>query len=123
MAIGADPAGVVRMVLKQGMILAGSGAVIGLLLSLAVSKPTATMVGGHGFNWPLVALVTLALLAMAALGVYLPARRASLVDPNTVLRQEYAPNPSVTCDDFAGSKGDARERPDTLHPLGAANMA
>jgi hypothetical protein len=88
MAIGADPVGVVRMVLKQGMVLAGSGVAIGLLLSLAVSKPTAAMVGGRGFNWPLVALATLALLAMAALGAYLPARRASQVDPNTVLRQE-----------------------------------
>jgi predicted permease len=88
MAIGADPAGVVRMVLKQGMTLAGSGVAIGLLLSLAASKPTAAMVGGRGFNWPLVALVTLALLAMAALGAYIPARRASQVDPNTVLRQE-----------------------------------
>jgi predicted permease len=88
MAIGADPAGVVRMVLKQGMLLAGSGVAIGLLLSLAASKPTAAMVSGRGFHWPLVALVTLALLAMAALGVFLPARRASQVDPNTVLRQE-----------------------------------
>jgi predicted permease len=88
MAIGADPAGVVRMVLKRGMLLAGSGVVIGLLLSLAASKPTAAMVGGRGFNWPLVALVTLALLGMAALGAFIPARRASQVDPNTVLRQE-----------------------------------
>ncbi len=88
MAIGADPAAVVRMVLKQGMILAGSGVAIGLLLSLAVSKPTTAMVGGNGFNWPLVALVTIALLAMAALGAFIPARRASQVDPNTVLRQE-----------------------------------
>jgi ABC-type antimicrobial peptide transport system permease subunit len=88
MAIGADPAGVVRMVLKQGMLLAGSGVAIGLLLSLAASKPTAAMVSGRGFHWPLVALVTLALLAMAAMGVYIPARRASQVDPNTVLRQE-----------------------------------
>jgi ABC-type lipoprotein release transport system permease subunit len=46
------------------------------------------MVNAHGFNWPLVALVTIALLAMAALGAYIPARRASQVDPNTVLRQE-----------------------------------
>jgi predicted permease len=88
MAIGADPAGVVRMVLRRGMLLAGSGVAIGLLLSLAASKPTAAMVGGRGFHWPLVALVTLALLAMAALGAYIPARRASQVDPNTVLRQE-----------------------------------
>jgi ABC-type antimicrobial peptide transport system permease subunit len=76
------------MVLKQGMILAGSGVVIGLLVSLVAGKPTATMVGGHASHLPLVALVTIALLAMAGLGVYLPARRASLVDPNTVLRQE-----------------------------------
>jgi cell division protein FtsX len=88
MAVGPDPAGVVRMVLKQGMILAGSGVVIGLVLSFAAGKPTAALVGGRGFYLPLVALVTLALLAMAALGAYLPARRASLVDPNTVLRQE-----------------------------------
>jgi predicted permease len=88
MAIGAAPATVVRMVLKQGMILAGSGVVIGLVLSLAASRPLANLVQGRGFNMPLVALVTVALLAMAALGAYLPARRASLVDPNTVLRQE-----------------------------------
>ena len=88
MAIGAAPANVVRMVLKQGMILAGSGAAIGLLLSLAASRPTATLVEGQGFNLPLVALVAVALLAMAALGAYIPARRASRVDPNTVLRQE-----------------------------------
>jgi len=88
MAIGADQAGVVRMVLKQGLILAGAGVVIGLVLSLAAGKPTAAMVGGRGLDLPLVALVALALLAMAVLGTYIPARRASRVDPNTVLRQE-----------------------------------
>jgi len=88
MAVGADPAAVVGMVLKQGMILAGSGVVIGLALSLAAAKPIAALAEGHGFNLPLVALVTIALLAMAALGAYIPARRASRVDPNTVLRQE-----------------------------------
>jgi predicted permease len=88
MAIGAEPATVVGMVLKQGMILAGVGVAIGLTLSLAAAKPTAALVQGRGFNLPLVALVTLSLLAMAALGAYIPARRASRVDPNTVLRQE-----------------------------------
>ena len=88
MAVGADPPTVVRMVLRQGMILAGSGVVIGLALSLAAAKPIAALAQGRGFNLPLVALVTLALLAMAALGAYIPARRASRVDPNTVLRQE-----------------------------------
>jgi putative ABC transport system permease protein len=88
MAIGADPAAVVRMVLKQGMVLATSGVAIGLLLSLAASKLTAALPGGHGFYLPLIAPVTLSLLAMAALGAYVPARRASQVDPNAVLRQE-----------------------------------
>ena len=76
------------MVLRQGMILAGGGAIIGLSLSLAASKPLAGLVQGLGFNLPLVGLVTVALLGMAALGAYVPARRASRVDPNAVLRQE-----------------------------------
>jgi len=88
MAIGADRTAVVRMVLKQAMLLATSGVAIGLLLSLMASKLTAALPGGHGFNLLLVAPVTLALLAVAALAAYLPARRASQVDPNTVLRQE-----------------------------------
>jgi predicted permease len=88
MAIGAEPAAVVRMVLKQGMVLAASGVAIGVILSLAASKLTAALPAGHAFDLALIAPVPLALLAMAALGVYLPARRASQVDPNTVLRQE-----------------------------------
>lgn len=88
MAIGAGETAVVKMVLKQGMMLAGSGVLIGLLLTLAAGRPTAAMVGARGFHWPLVAVVTVALLAMAALGAYLPARQASKVDPNIVLRQE-----------------------------------
>ena len=87
-AMGADSAAVVRMVLRQGMVLASNGAAIGLLLRLAASKLTAALPGGHGFFLPLIAPVTLALLVMAALGAYIPARRASQVDPNTVLRQE-----------------------------------
>ena len=88
MAMGANPAAVVRMVLKQGMTLAGSGTVIGFLLSLAASRLTAALPGGHSFNLPLIVPVTLALLTIAALGAYIPARRASRVDPNIVLRQE-----------------------------------
>jgi ABC-type antimicrobial peptide transport system permease subunit len=88
MAIGADPAAVVRMVLKQGMILSGAGVIIGLSLSLAASRPLAALVQGRGFNLPLIALVAISLLAMAALGAYIPAWRASRVNPNAVLRQE-----------------------------------
>ncbi len=88
MAIGAEPAAVVKMVLRQGMVLAASGVAIGLLLSLAASKLTAALPGGHGFYLPLIVPVTVCLLAIAALGAYIPARRASMVDPNSILRHE-----------------------------------
>ncbi len=88
MAIGADPRGVLRMVLKQGMLLAGTGVGIGLLLSLLAGKPTTALIESQGFNIPLLVLVCLGLVAAAGFGAYIPARRASLLDPNVVLRQE-----------------------------------
>jgi putative ABC transport system permease protein len=88
MAIGAAPIDVVAMVLKQGMMLAGIGVLIGLLLSLEASRLTAALPGRHGFNLPFIVPVALVLLAIAAVGAYLPARRASQVDPNDVLRHE-----------------------------------
>lgn len=88
MAIGADPGGVLKLVLKQGMVLAMVGAGIGLALSLLAGKPATRLIGSSYFDLPLLALVVAGLLGAAALGAYLPARRASLVDPITVLRQE-----------------------------------
>jgi len=88
MAIGAAPLDVVAMVLKQGMMLAAIGVLIGFLLSLEISRLTAALPGGHGFNSPFILPVALALLAIAAVGAYIPARRASRVDPNDVLRHE-----------------------------------
>ncbi|MBZ5626446.1 MAG: ABC transporter permease, partial [Acidobacteriia bacterium] len=88
MAIGADRPGVVKMVLKQGMTLAGTGVAIGVLLWLAASKPLLAALEARSFSWGLLALVAGGLLGAAAVGAYIPARRASLVDPNTVLRTE-----------------------------------
>jgi predicted permease len=88
MAIGADHAGVLKMVLKQGMTLAGIGVAIGLVLCLFASKAVTVAMGVPQFNLTLVALVAAGLAAVAALGAYVPARRAALVDPNIVLRQE-----------------------------------
>jgi ABC-type antimicrobial peptide transport system permease subunit len=88
MAIGAGRPGVVKMILKQGMLLAGSGVVIGLVLWLLAAKPVMAMVEARSFSWGLLAMVAAGLLGAAAVGAYVPARRASLVDPNTVLRQE-----------------------------------
>jgi putative ABC transport system permease protein len=88
MAIGAGRAGVLGMVMKQGLVLAAAGVSIGLLLCFLASRVVAFALGVPGFNLPFVALVTAGLVAAAALGAYSPARRASRLDPNAVLRQE-----------------------------------
>ncbi len=89
MAIGADRVGVLRMVLRQGMVLALSGVGIGVLLCLLANRAVTAASGGvSSFNLPLLALVAAALAGAAVLGAYVPARRASLVDPNSILRQE-----------------------------------
>jgi len=88
MAIGAGRSGVLGMVMKQGMVLAAAGVSIGLVLCLLASKAVTAAVGLPSFNLPFFALVTAGLVAAAALGAYAPARRASRLDPNAVLRQE-----------------------------------
>jgi ABC-type antimicrobial peptide transport system permease subunit len=88
MAIGADRLGVVRMVMRRGLLLAGIGVTIGLLLSLALSRALTVGIGVPSFDVRMLVAVPLALLAVAALGTYVPARRASLVDPIRVLRQD-----------------------------------
>jgi len=87
-AIGADRTGVVKMVLKQGLALAGTGVAIGVVLWLLASRPIMSLIQAHSFSWSLLALVAVGLLSAATLGAYLPARRASHLDPNVVLRQE-----------------------------------
>jgi ABC-type lipoprotein release transport system permease subunit len=46
------------------------------------------LIGVSSFYIPLLAVVFVALLGAACLGAYVPARRASLLDPNAILRQE-----------------------------------
>jgi len=88
LAVGAQPAGVLKMVLRHGLALAAGGIAAGLLLSAAGSRALTASVGVPSFNLPLVAVVVFALLGATALGALIPARRASLTDPNVVLRQE-----------------------------------
>ena len=88
MAIGSDRIGVLAMVLKQGLVLAGIGVAIGLAILMLLSKPVMRLVGAQSFDWGLLALTAAGLMGAAAVGAYLPARRASLVDPILVLRQE-----------------------------------
>lgn len=89
MAIGADPGSVARLVLRQGMKLTGIGAVIGLALSLLVSQLLGSMLVGVSARDPEVYVaVPLFLTAIALLACYLPARRASRIDPLLALRQD-----------------------------------
>ena len=88
-ALGAEPADVLRRVISRGLILAGAGAVIGLVATLALGTTVSTLVVGVSPRDPLTLLVTiLILLAVALAACAWPAWRASRVDPVTVLGAE-----------------------------------
>jgi putative ABC transport system permease protein len=89
MALGARRNDVFRMILAQGARLAGLGIAIGLLCSLAVTRTLARFLYGVQPTDPLTFLsVSLLLVAVALLACYLPARRATEVDPMIALRHE-----------------------------------
>ena len=88
-ALGATPGDVLRLVIGQGLKLAGVGLAIGLVGGFAVARLVAFMLYGVGATDPIVFVgVPLVLAAVAALASYLPARRALGVDPLTALRTE-----------------------------------
>jgi putative ABC transport system permease protein len=89
MAIGASKARVLKMVLRQGMVLSGAGLIAGGLISLLAAPLLAAGLSGLGKPSPITFIVVpLALLLVTLLACYVPARRASLVDPILALRHE-----------------------------------
>ncbi len=88
MAIGADRASVLRMVLRQGLTLGVVGAAAGLALSLAFGRAVMTNLGLPSYHLPTLAAVVAALIGMTLLGAYVPARRAAQLEPVSVLKQE-----------------------------------
>jgi len=89
MALGADAADLRRMVMRQGLALAGLGMLIGLAGALALSRLITTLLYGVYPNDPLsFAAIALLLTAVAFLATWLPARRATQVDPLSALRHE-----------------------------------
>ncbi len=89
MALGAKRGDVLRLVLGQGITLVGVGLVIGLLGALAAGRLLVSVLYGVGAI-DLIALSTaMVLLALIALiACFLPARRATRVDPMLALREE-----------------------------------
>lgn len=89
MAVGAHPNSIMRLVLKQTIILSAIGIVVGVLLSLAASRLIAAILYGVSPTDALSIIAAAALLLLTALlAGYLPARRAMRIDPIAALRHE-----------------------------------
>ena len=89
MALGASRGDVLGLVLKQALALAGAGVVLGIGGALAASRLLTSFLFEVKPGDPLTYVGVAALLAVVAIAAsYLPARRATLVDPLTALRQE-----------------------------------
>jgi len=89
MALGAGQADVQLHVLREGLTLAASGLALGLAGAYALGRAMqSTLYGTGAFSLPVLLAVGLVLLLAALVACYLPARRASAVDPMIALRQE-----------------------------------
>jgi len=89
MALGAARGQIIRMVIQQGMMLSIAGLLIGVLASAALSRLVASLLFGISARDPLVfATVSVILAAVALLACYVPARRATRIDPIAALRME-----------------------------------
>jgi predicted permease len=89
MALGAQPRQVLGLVLKQGMLLALIGAGVGVLVALPVARMAGSLLYGVSATDPLTyASITLLLMGIALLACYLPAYRATRIDPLKALRVE-----------------------------------
>jgi len=89
MALGARRGEVFRLVLGEGMRLAGIGALLGIAAALALTRLLSNLLFGVSAHDPATfAVMAFALLAVAAIAVWIPARRAMNVDPMIALRHE-----------------------------------
>jgi predicted permease len=89
MAIGASRQAILALFLRQGLALAAAGALLGLLGAALLTRTLQTMLFEVSSTDPLVfATITTVLLAVALAAAWLPARRATRLDPLMALREE-----------------------------------
>ncbi len=89
MALGATPVKLQWMVVSRGLLLTATGLAIGLAVSLSITHLMKNLLYGVGANDPATfAGVALLLTGVAAIACWIPARRASCLDPMSVLKDE-----------------------------------
>ncbi|HKU75301.1 MAG TPA: FtsX-like permease family protein, partial [Pyrinomonadaceae bacterium] len=89
LALGAGRNDILRLILTHGMKMAISGVVVGLIAAFALTRLMSTMLFGVRPTDPATfAIIAFVLLVVALLACYLPARRATKVDPLTALRTD-----------------------------------
>ena len=89
MALGASRGQVLSMLFRQGFAVVAAGVTIGIAITAAGAKPlSGFLVGVSGFDILTMVAVSVLLSGTAALAIWLPARRASLIQPMAALRSE-----------------------------------
>jgi putative ABC transport system permease protein len=88
-ALGATRERIVRLVIRDGVWLAGVGVVLGIVASLVLTRALASLTFGVGKVDPVTLIAApITLLGAALIGCYVPARRAARVDPVIAMRNE-----------------------------------
>jgi putative ABC transport system permease protein len=89
MALGAQPKDVLKMTVGQALQLVGVGMVIGLIAAFVLTRVMASLLFGISATDPMTfAAISVVLMSAALLASYIPARRATKVDPMVALRYQ-----------------------------------